>query len=92
MAELTREDLKVGHCYSAKRKNTTGFMRYINDRQILYIGRDIIDGEYVQYDSPTVKNGSHYPKISVEKFLKWVKEDVTDKMPKDNWRTDGIWW
>ncbi|WP_315090329.1 hypothetical protein [Aggregatibacter segnis] len=88
MKNLTVEDLKVGHVYSAKRQTTTGFFRYINDRQILFIGYELIDGGYVQYDSPSVKNGSHYPKVSIEKFLKWAKEDVTDLMPKDDWRVD----
>lgn len=89
MAELTVEDLKVGHVYSAKRKSTTGFMRYLNDRQILFIGHHFFDGSYVQYDSPTVKNGSHYPKVPIDKFLSWAKKDVTHLMPEDNWRREN---
>lgn len=89
MKELTKEDLKVGHVYSAKRKTTSGFFRLINDRQILHIGRELLDGAYVQYDSPTVKDGRHYPKVPIDKFLKWAKEDITDQIPKDlSWRTD----
>lgn len=71
-AELTRQDLIVGHVYEAKKKQTN-FCRKINDRQILWIGKEFYKDEYqevIQYDSPTVKNGRHYPKISITEFLK----------------------
>ena len=42
---------------------------------------------YVQYDSPTIHTGRKYPQVSIEKFLNWAKEDVTNKMPSgDEWR------
>ena len=71
MNELTREDLKLGHTYRAKRFKQSGFGTN-NDRVILHIGSDS-----VQYDSDTVRTGRHYPSVSFEKFLKWAKEDVT---------------
>ena len=84
--ELTREDLIIGHTYSAKRQTAGRFYpKLINDRQIQHIGYDY-NGEYVQYDSPAVKPGANYPKIPVEKFLKWAKEDISAKMPKGEWR------
>lgn len=87
--ELTRQDLIVGHVYEAKKKQTN-FCREINDRQILWIGKEFYKDEYqevIQYDSPTVRNGKRYPKVSVAEFLKWAKSDVTDEMPKGEWRT-----
>ncbi len=84
--ELTREDLIIGHTYSAKRQTAGRFYpKLINDRQILHISYNHT-GEYVQYDSPAVKPGANYPKIPVEKFLKWAKEDISAKMPKGEWR------
>jgi len=79
--ELKPEDIKVGHCYEAKKPAPVGLYGLINDRQIIYIG-----SQSVQYDSPSVRNGGHYPSISMEKFLKWAGRDVTELMPKDDWR------
>lgn len=42
----------------------------------------------VQYDSPTVKRGKDYPKISATKFLKFANEDVTEIMPNGEWATE----
>lgn len=90
MTELTVEDLKVGHVYSAKRPQTYGFPCLLGDRQILWIGMiyDNKEGfvQGLQYDSPSVKDGRHYPKISVTKFLKWAEADITEIMPKGEWR------
>jgi hypothetical protein len=72
-------ELIRNHVYRAKKPVRT-WQGYFNDRQILWIG-----ATEVQYDSPTVANGRQYPKISKEKFLKWVGEDVTDQMPKGMW-------
>lgn len=67
---LTKEDLKVGSTYRGKRyKECLGFS---NDRHILWMS----DTE-VQYNSDTVKIGWHYPKIDIEKFLRWAKEKVS---------------
>jgi len=80
---LTKEDLIVGHVYSAKKKRIIGlFTSYYNDRAIIRK----LPGGVIQYDSPTVKIGRHYPSITEEQFLKWEKEDVTNIIPKDDWR------
>lgn len=80
---LTKDDLQVGHVYSAKKPQAVGlFDPLINDRQILHMNAF---GE-IQYDSPTVRNGRHYPKTTVDKFLRWAKEYITDQMPKGEWR------
>jgi hypothetical protein len=86
---LTKADLKVGNVYSAKRprKVQPSFFHpdevYLNDRQIRYIN---LLSDVVQYDSVTVDNGRHYPKVSIDAFLRWAAEDVTDKMPDETWR------
>ena len=81
---ITLADLKVGRVYSAKRAQTVGmFERLLNDRQILWM--DSL-GLHVQYDSPTVAFGRHHPKVTVDKFLRWAKADVTDLCPAGEWR------
>jgi hypothetical protein len=81
---LTAADLKVGHVYSAKCPRVVGmFSRLLNDRQIIWI--DSL-GFQLQYDSPTVVPGRKYPRIEVEKFLKWAGSDVTALCPPDDWR------
>lgn len=75
-------ELIQGHVYEAKRKRAVGFLpAFWNDRQLLRVWDDS-----VQYDSPTVRRGSKYPTMSREKFLKWAGRDVTDEMPKRDWR------
>lgn len=70
--------LKVGRTYRAKKPAKAGDWRdpMINDRTIKWIG-----GEEVQYDGPSVAFGRHYPRVSLEKFLKWADMDVTDSLP-----------
>jgi len=70
---------KPGHVYEAKKPKVVGF--YYDDRQILHIGLNAI-----QYDSPTVAPGKKYPSVSKEKFAKWAGRDITDEMPKGEWR------
>ncbi|OOF50292.1 hypothetical protein BKK54_06495 [Rodentibacter genomosp. 1] len=88
--ELTIDDLEVGRVYSAKRPKEYGFPPLLGDRQIKWIGTGYDEkGEltiFVRYDSPSVRNGRNYPKITAQKFLKWAKEDVTELMPKSRWR------
>jgi len=136
--QLTKDDIKVGRCYSAKKPKRVmiGFYRDVfDDKQILHISPSKAHREYifidytpeykewvkksnfrtlsseydqsefesefkdkyakiiemktdyiVQYDSPTVKNGKHYPTMPMEKFLAWVGADVTDIMPSGDWR------
>lgn len=75
--------LVVGHTYEAKRPARVGvFDPLWNDRQIIWIGL-----YEVQYDSPTVGNGRHYPKVSHEQFRRWAACDVTTEMPKGEWRS-----
>lgn len=81
---LTKEDLKVGRVYSAKRPRAHGIAEpLLNDRQIVWM--DSL-GVEVQYDSPAVANGRRYPRVPVEKFLAWAKEDVTALCPNGEWR------
>jgi len=70
---ITEKDLKAGAYYRAKKPRKMydgGF----NDRRILWISAD---REKVQYDSPTVGNGRHYPTVPTERFLKWVGKEIT---------------
>lgn len=75
--ELKAEDLRVGATYRAKRPSryfrTSTFSDTFNDRTILYISRD---RGTVQYDSITVRDGRHYPTVTMEVFLKWVSHEV----------------
>lgn len=83
---MNENDIVVGKCYEAKRPALCGniFESYVNDRQVIWISSD---KSLVQYDSPSVKNGRNYPKVSMEKFLNWAARDVTAEIPKGEWRT-----
>ncbi len=72
----------VGMVFEAKKPKRIGFRGLWNDRQILYVGDGLI-----QYDSPTVKHGRKYPTVTTEEFEKWAGRDVTQEMPKDDWRS-----
>lgn len=72
MKELTKEDLRVGCWYRAKRFKE--FFGKNNDRQIVYLS-----GDRVQYDSDTVRTGRRLPFTTIEKFLRWAKRKVTKK-------------
>lgn len=74
--------LEAGRVYRAKRPRPcmVGFDRVFNDRMILRLGPS-----GVQYDSPTVKDGQHYPIISREQFEAWAGRDVTDETPVGFW-------
>ena len=63
--EITKDDLKVGTTYFAKRRKETAFGN--NDRTLVYVGSSA-----VQYDSDTVGIGRHYPSIYKEQFCKWA--------------------
>lgn len=71
-------EIKVGRTYRAKRPRGAGtiFQTLVNDRTVIWIGMNEL-----QYDGPAVKNGSHYPRISLEKFRTWAERDVTDELP-----------
>lgn len=79
---MIRANIQVDHVYSAKRPKRTKPFGEWGDRQVLRI----VAG-FVQFDSPTVRDGAHYPTITMQAFLHWAKEDVTDKMPENGeWR------
>lgn len=81
---LTAKDILPGRCYEAKRPAPSGFIPQLcNDRQVKWVSPT---SDYVQYDSPTVRYGRRYPKVSMEKFLTWAGRDVTSLMPKGKWR------
>jgi len=75
--------IEVGHVYRGKNLYQTreGF---VNDRGVLWISDD---GQTVQYDSPSVRMGGRYPKVSREAFLNWAGSDVTDELPAAEWAT-----
>ena len=81
---MTELVIKVGRTYAAKRLSVVGFPPLVNDRQVIWMDSLGIE---LQYDSPTVGIGRKYPRVSVESFAKWAKEDVTDQMPKGEWRS-----
>lgn len=82
---MTEDEIKVGNVYAAKKPTAAGlFDDRLNDRQVLWMdsGRSVL-----QYDSPTVKNGSHYKRMAVDAFAKWAHQDVTSVMPRGGeWR------
>ncbi len=85
LPQLEAKDIKVNQVYRAKKPKLVGsvLFPFVDDRQVIWLGVD-----EVQYDSPAVKNGRKYPKVSMEKFLQWAGENVTTKMPDDgNWAT-----
>ncbi len=67
------EEIIVCRFYRAKRPRRCidgGF----NDRKVLWVSEN---GLNVQYDSPTVEQGRHYPRVTMEKFLKWAGREIT---------------
>ena len=77
---IQKSEVAVGRIYAAKRPRISegGF---INDRQVL-----AFDGVSVQYDSPSIGMGRHYPRVRLDKFLKWADRDVTADVPPHQWR------
>lgn len=78
------DDIKIGRIYRAKKPAAVGsmFQPFFNDRQIIWCS---YEANLVQYDSPTVLPGRNYPKVSIEKFLKWAGRDVTEELPEGRW-------
>ena len=70
MSELK---LEVGKYYRAKKPKKCTDGGY-NDRRIIWIS---MDWRAIQYDSPTVGNGRHYPTIPIEKFQLWAGKEIT---------------
>ena len=79
---LKPESIKVGKTYRGKVFREGGFTN--NDRTVLWISKD---RKVLQYDSGTVGLGRHYPKVSMEQFIRWAKhevvEDVENKCEKE---------
>lgn len=70
---LTSEDIKVGSIYRGKKVRTNPFSGLTDDRIILYINPKQTK---IQYDSYFVDFGRQYPTTTMDKFLRWVKEEV----------------
>ena len=73
MTELTKDDIKEGHWYRAKRYREGLFGNTNNDRKVIWMS-----GDKVQYDSDTVKIGQRRPTITIEKFLNWAKRELKE--------------
>jgi hypothetical protein len=73
--QLDTDQIIVGRKYRAKRPARNWLSGEIeNDRIVLWIDSE---RSTVQYDSHTVGLGRHYPKVTMEKFIKWASHDVT---------------
>lgn len=72
-------EIKVGRTYRAKRPRASGtvIQPLVNDRTVLWF-----NGTHVQYDSPSVSFGRHFPKTTIEKFFAWASHDVSDELPR----------
>lgn len=68
---LTADDIQEGKTYRGK--NPRRFLGGVNDRLVLHI---TAMRTKVQYDSSAVKDGSHYPFVTMEQFLKWASHEV----------------
>lgn len=70
---LRPEDIRVGVTYRGKRR------RKVRDE---YDGRTVLNvsggQSSVQYDSETIGVGRHYPTVSMERFLAWALEPVSE--------------
>jgi hypothetical protein len=70
---MKAEDIKQGQFYRAKKPVKVSDGGY-NDRAILWVSTDF---SKIQYDSPTIGQGRHYPTIPMEKFLSWAGKEIT---------------
>ncbi len=76
------KDIIPNHFYRAKKPRRIIDGGY-DDRRVLWISQS---QDKVQYDSPTLDMGRHYPTIPMERFLKWVGREITRE---DYMLTDG---
>ncbi len=67
------ENIKVDKLYRGHRRRKLWNGEY-DDRVIVWVSSDM---SMVQYDSYSVGVGRYYPETTMEKFLKWAKEEVT---------------
>lgn len=74
------EDLEVGKTFRAKKPSMVRFLTRsgYNDRTVVWLGIS-----QVQYDSLTVRTGSHLPTISADEFLRWAGTEVTEKITQE---------
>jgi len=70
---MEAKDIQRMHYYRAKKPVKCLDGGY-NDRVVLWVSQDLTK---VQYDSPTIGNGRHYPAIPMENFLKWAGREIT---------------
>jgi hypothetical protein len=76
---LTSADIAVGKLYRGKRPRKNFWTGDYDDRVVLYIDRLRTT---VQYDSVAIRDGRHYPKVTMERFLKWAKHEVSPEPQK----------
>ena len=81
--ELKPQELAIGKTYRAKKPARAGGIlhTFVNDRQIMWVSADFA---HVQYDSPALPLGRHYPRVTMEAFLKWASHEVILKK-QDDW-------
>lgn len=78
--EPPAQHLAINQVWRAKSPRNCGGL--VNDRQILHVSH--ITGQ-VQYDGPAVAFGRHYPKCTIQAFLRWADREVTDELPNGEW-------
>ena len=64
---MKAEDIHVHGVYRGKRRG-------VSDRFVMFISSD---RSVVQYDSDAVRIGQHFPSVSMDKFLRWAKEEIS---------------
>ena len=69
-----------GRIYRAKRPKGCGFPPLCNDRLVVFLSTS-----RVQYDSPSVAMGRHYPFVDRATFESWAGRDVTDELQPGKW-------
>ena len=69
---MNAEEIQVGKWYRGKRFLSNPIYGS-NDRIVVWISTD---RKKIQYDSDTVHIGRHLPMITMEKFLKWAKQEA----------------
>ena len=69
--------VQVNKTYRGKRRRRgfdyRDFSDVYDDRTVLWIS---VDRKFVQYDHPFITNGRAYPMTTMDKFLKWAKEEI----------------
>lgn len=74
---LTADDIQVGKTYRGKRRRAgfdyRTFTDVYDDREVIWMSQNRMS---VQYDNPFIADGRAYPTVSMEKFLKWAKEET----------------